>query len=204
MELFLTIILSVILLVASLGILGKKMRNPLYTIAEHVDNYTGPLAKGKKSDTVLYVCSGDDVSLIDRTSSNNVLFYDFEHNTSLKSDRLEQVTGSMAHLSLKDNAVDKVYFHPMEHPIQKAQLSADQEYLKLCGEIDRVLKDTGEVILDFEWGRRNVYLGSEDMLHEPLKSYHQYGKEITDFFKSKGYKSSKKMLGNYVLLKKSK
>lgn len=203
MELFLTIILSVILLVASIGHLRKKARESIYSVAEQADTYMGPLTKGKKNETVLYVCSGDDASLLDRTKSDNVLFYDIEHKTKLKSDRLEQVTGTMNHLSLKDKVVDKVYIHPMEHPLQEAQLSVNEEYRKLCGEIDRVLKEKGEVILDFEWGRRNVYLGSKDMLHEPLDSYYQYAKEITDFFKSKGYKSSKKMLGNYVVLRKS-
>ncbi|VVB61401.1 Uncharacterised protein [uncultured archaeon] len=168
MDLFSTIILSVVLLVASIGHLRKKARESLYSVAEQVDTYTGPLAKGKKNETVLYVCSGDDVSLLDRTKSENVLFYDIEHKTKLKSDRVEQITGTVNHLSLKDKAVDKVYLHPMEGPIQEAQMSVNEEYLELCKEIDRVLKEKGEVILDFEWGRRNVYLGSKDMLHEPL------------------------------------
>ena len=203
MELILITFLATILLAFSLGYIRKNARNSLYSIAEKVDNHTGPLAKGKKNETVLYVCSGDDSSLLEKTNSRNVLFYDLEHKTKLKSERVEQITGTMNHLPLTNKAVDKVYLHPMEHQMQEAQLSVDEDYRKLCGEIDRVLKETGELVLDFEWGRRNVYLGSKEMLHEPLNQYHQYSKEITDFFKSRGYKSSKKMLGNYIVLKKT-
>lgn len=204
MELFLTISLLLIGFITSIGLLKnklrKKARGTLHTIMEPIDTYIGPLSEIQKDNKILYICSGQDQKLIKKTQSENILFYDLEHKQNIKSNRIEQITGTMNHLSLKDEAIDTVYLQPVEHPIFETTISEDKQYLNLCNEIDRVLKDEGEIILNFEWGKRYSYRSHN--LHQPLNEYHDYAEKITEFFKSKGYTPSTKMLNNYIILKK--